>query len=140
MNYLLSTCATAKLPVLAYETLLKYSGSDTHSEKFALWKTDRNHSSIQDNIITEKQGSSVQNSNSNSAGHVDVTTVPPKKQYSLPTLAPDSYDIALKACGSSGDLATAYKITKLMKSKRISMTTDCWNSVLNAVRTPRTVQ
>lgn len=142
MNYLLSTCATAKLPVLAYETLLKYSGSDTHSEKLTLWKTDRNHSSIQDNINNEKQGSSAQNSNSSSssAGHVDVTAVPPKKLYSLPTLAPDSYDIALKASGSSGDLATAYKITKLMKSKRISMTTDCWNSVLNAVRTPSTVQ
>jgi pentatricopeptide repeat protein len=133
VNYLLSTCATAKLPVLAYETVLKYSGSESHSEKLTLWKTDRNHSSIQDNINNMKQGSSVQNSNS--AGHVDVTTVPPKKLYSLPTLAPDSYDIALKACGSSGDLATAYKITKLMKSKRISMTTDCWNSVLNAVRT-----
>jgi pentatricopeptide repeat protein len=95
---------------------------------------------MQDNVNNEKQRSSEQNSNSSNAGHVDVTTVPPKKLYSLPTLAPDSYDIALKACGSSGDLATAYKITKLMKSKRISMTTDCWNSVLNAVRTPCTVQ
>lgn len=138
MNYLLSTCATAKLPVLAYETVLKYSGSDSHSEKLTLWKTDRNHSNTKDNIYNEKQGSSAQYSSS--TGHVDVTVVPPKKLYSLPSLTPDSYDIALKACGSNGDLATAYKITKLMKSKRISMTTDSWNSVLNAVRTLCTVQ
>ena len=129
VNYLLSTCATAKLPALAYETILKYSGSELHPEKLALWNLDKNHSSIQDHIQSKKPASSAQNI----TGHVDTILKPVKKTFSLPTLTPESYDIALKACGLSGDLATAHKLTQLMNSKRISMTTEGWNSVLNAV-------
>ena len=130
MNYLLSTCATAKLPVLAYETILKYSGSEINVQKLALWKVDKNHSNIKDDINSVNQASSAAH---NVPVAVDRAIGPAKIVFSLPTLHPESYDIALKVCGSSGDIATAYKIAQLMKSKRISITTDGWNSVLNAV-------
>ena len=130
MNYLLSTCATAKLPVLAYETILKYSGSETNPQKLALWKVDKNHSNIKEDISSVNQAASTAQ---NVPVAVDRAIGPAKKIFSLPTLHPESYDIAMKVCGSSGDIATAYKIAQLMKSKRISITTDGWNSVLNAV-------
>lgn len=129
MNYLLSTCATAKLPVLAYETILKYSGSETCPEKLAFWKVDKHHSNIKDDINSVNQASAAQNI----PVAADRAIGPVKRIFSLPTLQPESYDIALKVCGSSGDIATAYKIAQLMKSKRISITNDGWNSVLNAV-------
>lgn len=131
VNYLLSTCATAKLPALAYETILKYSGSESRPEKLTLWKVDTNHSNIQESLQSEKHGSLEKNI----PGHVNTNREPVKikKIFSFPTVTPESYDIALKVCGSSGDLTTAYKLTQLMKVKRIPMTTEGWNSVLNAV-------
>lgn len=145
VNYLLSACIEAKNAELAYTTILKYSNPEyianqMYISKIGLSSATQNDSKIvgmssdpaaktardkpADSAIDKKE-QNLEGRKSKKAGA--------KKAFYTSFLRPDSYLVALNACGSCGDPATAHRILQVMTVQSIPIGIDSWNAVLNAV-------
>jgi hypothetical protein len=146
VNYLLAACVEAKNAELAYTTILKYSNPEYVANQIYLSKMNLSDASqpVSENFgissdspakterddvkcsATDKKERNLEGRKSKEAGT--------KKEFYTPFLRPDSYLIALNACGSCGDTFTANRILEVMAVQGIPIGVDSWNAVLNAVR------
>lgn len=146
VNYLLSACVEAKNAELAYTTILKYSNPEYVANQIYLSKINLSTDSqpaaenvgtvIDPAAKTEKHnltGSAADKKDRNLEGRKSKKAGT-KMEFYTPFLRPDSYLIALNACGSCGDPATANRILQVMTVQGIPIDVDSWNAVLNAVR------
>lgn len=149
VNYLLSACIEAKNSELAYTTILKYSNPDYVANEIFFTKSGKSTDSkpVLENasMSTNPAGKDVTATATDSGGDKKkqnsekgnksnkAIKANSKKDIYTPFLRPESYLIALNACGSCGDPATAKRILQVMTVQGIHIGTDSWNAVLNAV-------
>ena len=110
INYLLTGCIAAKRSDLAFQTILKYSDPDYIPNKAQLKASPA--------PADNQTASMPQKGNGNG-----------KKSL----LGYQSYLTALTACGDSGEPLKALTILRIMYSKGLPMTTECWNCAISGV-------
>jgi hypothetical protein len=146
VNYLLAACVEAKNAELAYTTILKYSNPEYVANQIFLSKINISEAS---QSVSENGGVSGDSARKTERDEVKDSAADQKernlegrkskeagkkKEFYTPFLRPDSYLIALNACGSCGDTFTANRILQVMTVQGIPIGVDSWNAVLNAVR------
>jgi hypothetical protein len=116
IEIMVEACVTARDSQQAYEIITKYTDDDSDS---------KTKGRVGSGVI--EQDYKLQPLSGQSASR-DVN----RRRYRY-QVSPRAYQLALTACGVTGDVNALNKLLTLMERRQIPLSLDNWNSVLNAV-------